>query len=222
MTNTDFPVEIDTFGSWVEVGMIIGVILAGILTVLFPLLFRLRHKKHRPNILGYASNLNWETHTRIHETLTELRVKTDAARAQIVQFHNSGNFLDGISMKKMSLTHESLVNGISSEMETKKDLLLSLCVEGLRLLMENEPKIHITANLEDSWCKQFMENSNVVSFSFLPIRNKGVVIGYVMCQWCSWSKTDEIIEDIAIEEITNSRKLIEVQLSHEREKMINK
>ena len=218
MTNTDFPVEIDTFGSWVEVGMIIGVILAGILTVLFPLLFRLRHKKHRPNILGYASNLNWETHTRIHETLTELRVKTDAARAQIVQFHNSGNFLDGISMKKMSLTHESLVNGISSEMETKKDLLLSLCVEGLRLLMENEPKIHITANLEDSWCKQLLQNSNVVAFSFLPIRKNKEITGYIMSQWCSWNKTDDVDESIVSKELEDARVLTEVQLHLQKDR----
>jgi len=164
----------------------------------------------------------WNTHTRIHETLTELRVKTDCARAQLVQFHNSGHFLDGISMKKMSLTHESLEKGVSSEMSLKKDLLISMCIDGMNLLLKDDPQLYMVSDLEDSWCKQFMENSNVVSFSFLPIRNKGVVIGYVMCQWCSWSKTDEIIEDIAIEEITNSRKLIEVQLSHEREKMINK
>lgn len=50
----------------------------------------------------------WNIHSEIHEILTELRIRTDAARAQIIQFHNGEYFMDGVSMKKMSLTHESL------------------------------------------------------------------------------------------------------------------
>ena len=67
----------------------------------------------------------WNVHTKILESVTELRVRLDCARVHLVQFHNSGTFLDGISMKKMSLTHESLENGMSSEMSIKKDLLLT-------------------------------------------------------------------------------------------------
>ena len=209
MNPTNFPVEIDTFGSWVEVGMIIGVIFAGIFAVLLPLLVKVNYNKKQ---LGYSKTINWENHTRIHETLTELRVKTDAARTQIVQFHNSGMFLDGISMKKMTLSHESLVNGMSSEMESKRDLLLSLCVDGLRLLKKNEPTIYITDQLEDSWCKQLLQTSNVVSFSFLPLRKNKEIIGYIMAQWCSWNKTDDVDESIVFRELENSRVLTEVQL----------
>ena len=165
--------------------------------------------------LKFPSSCFWSTHTRIHETLTELRVKTDCARAQLVQFHNSGHFLDGISMKKMSLTHESLEKGVSSEMSCKKDLLLSMCIDGLNLLLKDEPKLYTVSDLEDSWCKQFMENSNVVSFSFLPIRSKGLVVGYVMCQWCSWTKTDSIDENQMVEEIIEARNLVEIQLEQE-------
>ena len=82
-------------------------------------------KAKKKQITQLPDNCFWKTHTRLHETLTELRVKTDCARSQIVQFHNGGEFLDGISMKKMSLTHESLEKGVSSEMGIKKDLLLS-------------------------------------------------------------------------------------------------
>ena len=150
-----------------------------------------------------------------HESLTELSVKTDCARSQLVQFHNPGNFLDGISMKKMSLTHESLEKGVSSEMPIKKDLLLSMCIDGLNLLLQDDPQLYMVSELEDSWCKQFMENSNVVAFSFLPLRRQGMVVGYVMTQWCSWTKTDLIHQEEMVSEITDARNLIEIQLEQE-------
>ena len=165
--------------------------------------------------LQFPTSCFWQTHTRVHETLTELRVKTDCARAQLVQFHNTGHFLDGISMKKMSLTHESLEKGVSSEMSIKRDLLLSMCIDGLNLLLQDDPQLYMVSDLEDSWCKQFMENSNVVAFSFLPLRRQGVVIGYVICQWCSWTKTDLIEEEEMVAEINDARNLIEIQLEQE-------
>ena len=58
-------------------------------------------------------NSFWSIHSQVHETLTELRVMSDCARVHLVQFHNGEYFLDGISMKKLSLTHESLNKGTS-------------------------------------------------------------------------------------------------------------
>lgn len=195
----------------IEVGAVLGAISIGLITVLL----KLRNKElvdTTPKKLGYCDTINWEEHTRIHEILTELRVRTDSARTQVVQFHNGGHFLDGISMTKMSLTHESLENGVSSEMETKKDLLLSLCVEGLRLLLDDNPKLYITEQLDDSWCKQLLQHANVISFAFLPLRKNKEVLGYIMVQWCSWSKTDGIDEDTVTQELEDSRVLTEVQL----------
>jgi len=172
--------------------------------------------KEKSQQLNFPDSCFWNAHTRIHETLTELRVKTNCARAQLVQFHNSGEFLDGISMKKLSLTHESLEKSVSSEMGIKKDLLLSMCIDGLNLLIKNDPEVYVTDSLNDSWCKQLLQNSNVISFSFLPIRRHNQTIGYVMCQWCSWTKTDEIDEEEIQGHIENARNLVEVQLEQER------
>ena len=209
----EVPVEnIDLVGSWVEVGMIVAVFFAGAMTILFPMLKRVKKSK---NTGLRMTSFNWDVHSRIHEVLSELRVRTDCARSQVVQFHNGGVFLDGISMKKMSLTHESLANGCSSEMETKRDLLLSLCLEGLSLLMEDSPKLHIVEQLEDSWCKNFMQSTNIISFCFLPIRKNGEIIGYVMCQWCSWSKTDVVDESQVSRELETARNDIEVNLSQQ-------
>ena len=210
------PAEMDTFGSWVEVGMVLAAVAAGIFTIVVPILLKKnKNEGDESEILGYPKNLNWDVHSRLHEILTELRVRTDAARCQLVQFHNTGYFLDGISMKKMSLTHESLENGVSSEMSVKKDLLLSLCIEGLRLLLEDDHKIHITSTLEDSWCKQLLQSSNVVAFSFLPVRKSKEIVGYIMVQWCSWNKADTADEHVVSQELEDSRVLVEVQLQQQ-------
>jgi len=186
--------EIVFFDSWVEIGMALSAVLGGAAIFFYPHFLKYFRKTSSDILNEYPADFNYLINSKLSEKLVELRVQVDCARTQIVQFHNSGNFLDGISMKKMSLTHESLASGTSSEMETKKDLLLSLCVEGLNILKKNNPALYVVDQLDDSWCKKFMQASNVISFSFLPIRCKGEIYGYVMCEWCSWSKTDNIEE----------------------------
>ena len=78
----------------------------------------------------------WEVHTKIQETITELRVKVNCARSHLVQFHNGGHFIDGISMKRMSLTHESLERSVSGEMKNHQDLLMSIYMEILKVGLE--------------------------------------------------------------------------------------
>ena len=90
------------FDSWVEVGMAIAAIASGVIIFLFPHILNIRRKSVCNSNNEYPADFNWYTHTELHEKLTELRVQVDCARTQIVQFHNSGEFLDGISMKKMS------------------------------------------------------------------------------------------------------------------------
>ena len=205
--------------TWYEIGGIVVAVLAGIATGFYYLVNKgkigmlLKERKAiKRQRVTLPDNCFWKVHTILHETLTELRLKTDSARAQIIQFHNTGEFLDGISMKKLSLTHESLDKGVSSEMPVKQNLLLSMCVEGLILLLEDDSKVYIVDELEDSWCKQLLENSNVVAFSFLPLKKYGQAIGYVMVQWCSWNKADNVDEVEMSEHVENSRNLIEVQL----------
>ena len=201
---------------WFEIGAGAIALITGIATGFYYLVnkgkIKMLLKEKKGQSIDLPDNCFWGTHTRLHETLTELRVKTDCARSQIVQFHNGGEFLDGISMKKMSLTHESLDKGVSSELSNKQDVLLSLCVAGLNTLLEDEAIIHIVEDMEDSWCKQFYQSSNIVTLAFLPIRKYGQAIGYVMVQCCSWNKADSIEDETVSKELEDARALIEVQL----------
>jgi len=200
---------------WFDMGAGAIALIAGIVTGFYYLVNRGKMKmllKEKNQSIKLPDNCFWKTHTRLHETLTELRVRTDCARAQIVQFHNGGEFLDGISMKKMSLTHESLDKGVSSELGNKQDILMSLCIDGLNLLLKDEPIMYIVEDMKDSWCKQFYQSSNVITFAFLPIKKRGQAIGYVMVQWCSWAKADTIEDEYISSELEDARALLEVQL----------
>ena len=49
----------------------------------------------------------------------------------------------------------------------------------------------------------------------LPIRNGGLITGMVMCQWCSWGKTDSVDEQIISASILRARDTIEVLIKQE-------
>ena len=44
------------------------------------------------------------------------------------------------------------------------------------------------------------------------------IMGYVMCQWCSWSKADEVEEDYVKAFIEDARNIIEVTLEQQKNK----
>ena len=213
--------DIENWNNWLKVGISLGAILAGLSTY-FLTRWRKNVKKKR-NILTPSDDIPsvfWEVHTKIQDTLTELRIMLDCARSQLVQFHNSGHFLDGISMKKSSLTHESVQRSIVAEGTKKQDLILSMFLPVLSAVKEDDAKIRMVSSLEDSYAKHFLESSNVVSFSILPIKTGGIVSGYVMVQWCSWEKADEIDSEIVDDWMHRSRSLLEVELQGQKTKLV--
>ena len=102
----------DLFGSWTEIGMIIAAITVGAAAVLIPLLKHKNRINKEPKGVSMDGDF-WKIHSNVHERLTQLRIESDCARAQIAQFHNGGHFLDGVSMMKFTITHESLGIGIT-------------------------------------------------------------------------------------------------------------
>jgi hypothetical protein len=157
----------------------------------------------------------WNIHSEIHEILTELRIRTDAARAQIIQFHNGEYFMDGVSMKKMSLTHESLRSGISAEVHQKKDVLISAYIDFIRSILDAKYKFEIVAVMKESYQKQLFISSNVIAYMAVPIQSKGVNVGYIIVHWCSDEKVSQLKEQLASDEMKYAKDRIEVQLSQQ-------
>jgi len=179
-------------------------------------------KFRRPKKKKLTEMIKWEVHTQIHEFLTELRVKSKAARAHVIQFHNGEYFVDGISMQKLSTTHESLRNGISSD--TKTNVLITLHSALMEKLEHSDPILWDIDDEKPSYFKNSMDLANVRSYMVLPLYYNGGKSGLIMLQWCSDDKYDFITSNINMiqDEFIHSRNIIQTKLGHQLKGSSNK
>ena len=208
--------NIDILGSWMEVGMVIAAVAVGGLMIL-SMVGKIR--KNNKNRCYPNSPVFRETHSRIHELLTETRVRLSADRAVVLQFHNGGEFMDGTSMKKMSSTHESCQMGVSETIGNRKDVLLSPFVEMLDIISDGRgSRIESTSNLPDCHFKRHLESNHTLVFSIYPIKGvKNLVIsGALLLEWCNWDRADMIDDDEVSTIIPQTVRYIEGQLLNNR------
>jgi len=196
---------------WAEIGIAGGAIVFGFFVGVVRQFF-INKKKTKEN-----KEIDWHIHSQIHELLTELRVSTDSARTQLIQFHNGEYFMDGVSMRKLSLTHESVSKGVSVDGNRLQGLLLTLFTPLVGKVLDDKPTFHQTKQDKDSFFKNFFLAENVDSYIVLPVRHENIVSGYVIVQWGSPSKTKSVeknIENIA-KIIDETRNQIQVQLDEQ-------
>lgn len=147
-------------------------------------------------------NKNREAHSRVHESLTELRVLVHASRSLIFQFHNGGKFADGTSIKRFSITHESCANTIPSMMLESQDVLLTRYIEMVDILDKKSDQIIPVSTLPHCSLRSTLEINNVVYFCVSPLKCEDSLtpMGFVCCHWCDVDDLDKLHE----EEITDS------------------
>jgi len=194
-----------SFNYWIELGIAVAVAISASIWKLWP-------KKTEQE-----DDMDWRIHSDIHEQLTELRVLSDAARAQLIRFHNGEYFMDGVSMRKLSLTHESVSRGVAAEGDKKTGLLISLFAPLIEKIINNSADMHFVSSEREGFNKSFMEISNVNSFMVLPVKYKNTISGYLMLQWCSPSKTKKALNNIVQTSklITDARDRIQVLLEEQ-------
>jgi len=204
---------------WFKIGMSITALIGGGAIAINALLKRKSGKKK------VAKQKEFEkTHTRIHEVLTELRLKHDSARTNIMRFHNGGKFTNGESMKRFSSTHESVALGVPSIMHNQQDMLLSRYPEVLQLAAIDEARVILVSDMEESNLKRYYEYNHILAFSLIPLKDEvnGLITGYLSSEWCRWEKIDDINEAIIEDEMVMARRLISVMLSKNKTNDINK
>ena len=119
----------------------------------------------------------------VQEILTTIRNQCGADRVQVLQFHNGGKFLDGSSMKRMSVTHESCSNGVAYEYMHMQAVLATLLWEKIELVKKDDPQIHLVRNLSESNLRTYCRSKGTEAFAVLPIRKDTLVIGYLNIDW---------------------------------------
>jgi hypothetical protein len=124
-----------------------------------------------------------EVHTEIHELLTELRLTSKSMRASILCFHNGEYYANGISMRKFSISHESVHRGYTTQVYKLKNVLCSLCIPLLNHVLQDKSNIHSTETASEGYFKQFLEDENISHYACLLLKDKGITIGFILLQW---------------------------------------
>jgi hypothetical protein len=198
------------YETWVKIGMSITALLGGAALAMKSLMKKKSSKREVTTQREFQ-----KTHTRIHEVLTELRLKHDSARTNIMQFHNGGILTSGESMKRFSSTHESVALGVPSIMHHQQDMLLSRYPEVLQLSARDDSTVILVSEMEESNLKRYYEYNHILAFSLIPLKDEmnGLIIGYLTSEWCRWEKIDDINEAIIEDEIVLARRLISVMMA---------
>lgn len=155
-------------------------------------------------------------HTEIHELLTELRINSKSMRVSVLQFHNGEYFMDGISMRKFSITHESSHRGYISQSLKFKNVLCSLFIPLLNKVLEDSPTIHHVEAMSNSYAKHFFEDENISHYACLPLKNKNANIGFILLQWHFDFPPEMENQESITNYLKTIRDSIQIQLSYQK------
>jgi hypothetical protein len=186
-------VESDFLSGWLEIGMVAMAATMGALAA-YPSCRVLLHKYRS---LHPCSTKFRVKHSRINEYLTEVRVKLNADRAVILEFHNGGHFIDGTSMKKFSATHESCSTGVTYTTNRRADLVLTNYVNLVDHIADEVVSIIPSSDLPDSMTRRDLDQHNTLAFSVSSLTNmkNSSTTGCLLIEWCNWDSLDLVQED---------------------------
>jgi hypothetical protein len=172
---------------WVSVGSGLTGVIAGMIAGVSYLKNRFKSWKKQEEIDAAITAAitvdDIRRYGQVQEILTTLRNQCGADRVQILQFHNGGKFLDGSSMKRMSVTHESCGNGVAYEYMHLQAVLATLLWEKIELVKKDEPQVHLVKNLSESNLRTYCRSKGTEAFAVLPIHKDALVIGFINLDW---------------------------------------
>ena len=171
------------FDLWMNVGTAIFAMIAGMFTGAAYLRKKMTFWRKEEEKGAAITVDDIRKYGQVQELITTLRNMTSADRTQILQFHNGGKFLDGSSMKRMSVTHESCRQGVAYEYMHMQAVLATLLWEKIELVKKDDSQIHFTKNLTDSTLKTYCRSKGTEAFSILPIRKDNMLIGFINIDW---------------------------------------
>jgi hypothetical protein len=116
----------------------------------------------------------------VHDWLNEVREKYDFERVAIFQFHNGGKFFQGKSMKKFSMTYESVAPGYEKIKRSQQNVLCSEYPHWVSKMVERKVFANVTSEMEHK-DRYELEQLGIKQFVTVPIRClKGHLIGFMV------------------------------------------
>ena len=183
--------EAEKIHEWFQIGVGLAFIVSGAVYGFRQMKKMLDKKKSRKSEESFN-----KVNMKIWELLTEFRMRFGISRASVIQFHNGGKFMDGSSMRRMSISHQSCDQKVPSTTQFRQDVLISRFIEIIEILHENDPKIRKVESEHDSNSKKFYEINDTVWFSLLPIQcsDSLTIQGYISVEWCDLGSLDKVVE----------------------------
>jgi len=197
---------------WANVGAAVVGAVAGIFASISYLKNRILFWKKQEEIDAAITVDDIRRYGQVQEILTTLRNHCGADRVQILQFHNGGKFLDGSSMKRMSVTHESCGHGVAYEYMHMQAVLATLLWEKIELVKKDDPQIHLVKNLSESTLRTYCRSKGTEAFAVLPIHKDTLVIGFINLDWLDEETAPRKPMDFAAM-FEEQRSYIELQLA---------
>lgn len=116
----------------------------------------------------------------VQDWLNDFRKKYEFDRVGIFQFHNGGKFFQGKSMKKFSMTYESVAPGYEKIKRTQQNVLASEYPQWISNMLKRKCFANIVSEL-DPQSQVELEALGIQQFVTVPIHClKGTLIGFIV------------------------------------------
>lgn len=213
--------------AWLNIGMTVGTVLGGIsigflIKKLKTWVAKRKDAESREEQLGEDSTTllsDGRNHQEINEVLNELRNVLSAERAQIGQFHNGGDYLDGSPVKRFSVSYESFRTGSQPMAPQMQGVLLSLFWDVVPVLKDNKAIGRLVSEQAEGYFRSLFESGTVYAFAALPLRKwyakskKSQIIGYVLVEWGTQEDYEAQTATHIRSQLRSTRTVVESQLS---------
>lgn len=136
-----------------------------------------------------------QCHSVIHETLSNLRIRSGAERVKIGQFHNGGKFLDGSPMKKFSITHESCEMGTPYSGNNLQNVHVTMFWDMVEDMRKDSPKVFWSSSMKAGYFRSYNNSNSVVAYAILPIMREDLLVGFIAVEWFENEKVPRATKD---------------------------
>lgn len=184
-----------TLVSWFNAGWQIGGLFLGIVAAYIAGLKKGSSNAENPKNADITPIFQTKQ-TVINDQLVSLRILANADRTRIAQFHNGGRFLDGTSVKRFSITHESCEIGIPFEATLLQNVVVTIFWDLIALAKANNTQVVFVKDLPLGQYRSYCRSHGIDALIVMPIRKDELYTGFMMIEWCDIDKVPQDLERV--------------------------